>query len=127
MNRIRQFLNSKPWLGWVLAVVFLALSAVLYYRISGKGETYSVEHMSEIVTLKCSETGDEWTMTRGAMELQLRNRTGTIDPSQGIINPKTGRATGFPFRKSEWEETVSRLNREKEEAEKSGGRRTKKK
>src|SRR5678815_2321109 len=103
MNRIREFLNSKPWLGWVLAVAFLGLSIILYYRISGGGETYSVERMSEMVTLKCAETGEEWEMSRGMMERELRSRAGSLDSSQGIINPKTGKPTGFPFRKSEWE------------------------
>lgn len=119
MKRVRDFLNDKPWLGWVIAGVFLLLSIGLYIRLSGGRATYSVERMSEKVTLKCIETGDEWTMTRGLMERELRSRTGSLDPSQGIINPKTGRPTGFPFSKSEWEETIKRLNKEKDEP---GGR-----
>jgi hypothetical protein len=119
MKRVRDFLNDKPWLGWAIAGVFLVVSIALYLSLSGRGDTYSVERMSEKVTLKCIETGDEWTMTRGLMERELRSRTGSLDSSQGIINPKTGRPTGFPFSKSEWEETIKRLNKEKEEP---GGR-----
>jgi hypothetical protein len=127
MKRIRDFINSKPWLGWAIAGVFLLLSVVLYFSISGRGDTYSVERMSETVTLKCAETGEEWTMTRGLMERQLRSRTGSLDASQGIINPKTGKPTGFLFSKSEWEETVDRLNKERREVQESGGKRTKNK
>src|SRR5688572_8394137 len=120
MKRVRDFLNSKPWLGWVIAGCFIVLSLVLFFRLSGRGATYSVERMSETVTLKCVETGDEWEMTRGLMERQLRSRGSSLDPSQGIINPKTGKPTGFPFSKSEWEETVARLNKEKKEVQESG-------
>lgn len=121
---MREFLNSKPWLGWVIAAVFLVISLTLYFGIGGRGGTYSVERLSEQVTIKCSETGEEWTMTRGVMERELRMRTGTLDTAQGVINPKTGKPTGFPFKKSEWEETIARLNKEKQEIEAKGGKRT---
>jgi hypothetical protein len=115
MNKLRQFVNSKPWLGWTLAAALLVLSIVLYYRLSGKNDPYSVERMSEMVTIKCVETGDEWTMNRGMMEKTLRERGTVLSPSEGLPNPKTGRLTGFPFNKSEWEATIARINQEKQD------------
>lgn len=109
----RDFLNNKPWLGWVVAGAILLISVAVYWKMSGKGDPYSVERLSQDVTIKCVETGDEWTMQRGLMERELRRRTGLIDPTQGLPNPKTGRLTGFPFDKDSWEATVRRLNEEK--------------
>jgi hypothetical protein len=113
MQRLRELLSNSPWIGWIVAAAFLGLSVVIYLRLSGSNDAYSVERMSEMVTIKCIETGDEWEMTRGLMEQQLRRRGGTLTPTDGIMNPNTGRPTGFPFNKSEWERTIERINREK--------------
>lgn len=121
LERVRRFMNSKPWLGWVFAALMLVVSLLLYNRLSGRGETYSVDRMSEVLTIKCAETGEEWTMSRGMMEKELRNRGASLDPSEGLTNPKTGKRTGFPFSKSSWEETVERINREKKEVTDNGG------
>ncbi len=120
LQRLRQFINGKPWLGWAVAAVMLILSIVLYYRLSGKGDPYSVERLSQTVTIKCIETGDEWTMNRGMMEKTLRYRGAVLNPTEGLPNPKTGRLTGFPFNKSEWEATIARINKEKQELQKNG-------
>lgn len=114
MDRIRDFMNRSPWLGWVFAAVMLGVSVLLYMRMSGSGDTYSPERMTEDVTIRFSDTGDEITMPRGRFEKELRMRGGAIDPSKGIINPKTNEPTGFLFNKAEWDETVARLNTERE-------------
>ncbi|MBX3356803.1 MAG: hypothetical protein KF745_00085 [Phycisphaeraceae bacterium] len=118
MDSFREFLKKNAWAGWVLAMVFLVASVILYRKLSGANDPYSVERLSETVTLKDSQTGEEWTMPRGVMETQLRERGLSLDAKEGLPNPKTGTLTGFP-KNSEWEETVTRLNRETQELVKS--------
>ncbi|MFG0314347.1 MAG: hypothetical protein ACF8LL_09205 [Phycisphaerales bacterium] len=122
MHKLRTLLKDSPWIGWAVAGGFLLLSVVLYTRLSGGGGgAYSAERMSEMVTIKCVETGEEWEMTRGLMEQQLRRRGTELSPEEGLLNPSTGRPTGFPFDKGEWRETVERINREKQRAIESRG------
>jgi hypothetical protein len=49
------------------------------------------------------------------MEKELYLRKYPVDPSQGLINPKTGKPNGFPV--DAWKETVSRVNTERKEVE----------
>lgn len=114
MNRIRDFMNRSPWLGWVFAAVMLGVSVAIFLKLDGSGDTYSPERMTEDVTIRFSDTGDEITMPRGRFEKELRMRGSAIDPSKGIVNPKTNEPTGFLFNKAEWDETVARLNSERE-------------
>lgn len=115
MNRLRDFINQKPWLGWALASVLLIVSIALYYRLSGSSDPSSIARLSQKVTIRCSETGDEWPMNRGMLEKMLLERPLPIDPNIGIVNPKTGRPTGFPV-DSVWKSTIDRLNKERAEA-----------
>ncbi|GMV25782.1 MAG: hypothetical protein AMXMBFR58_18130 [Phycisphaerae bacterium] len=115
MEKLRKFINDRPWLGWAFAGVILVVSLFVYRALSGKNDPYSVDRLSEIVTLKCAETGFEWQMTRGEMERELRSRVGMAKPEDGLQNPQTGKFTGFPFDKSEWTETIERLNGERQE------------
>jgi len=120
IQKLRKFINSKPWLGWALASVFLIGAIVMYYSLSNRGGKYGAERMGEQVTIRCSETGDEWTITRGLLEKALRGRGETVDPNEGLVNPKTGRPTGFPI-DSTWKETIDRINKEKEQIKAGGG------
>ncbi len=115
-DQFRKFINDRPWMGWVVAGVILVGSIFVYRYLSGRGDPYSVDRLSEMITLKCSETGYEWQMNRGEMELELRSRAGMIKPGEGLMNPQTGKFTGFPFSKASWEETIGRLNRERQSA-----------
>jgi hypothetical protein len=118
---IRDFLRSKPWLGWVLAAVLLFVCGWVWYRsLLGGSNLTSVDRMAQEITIKDRETGEEWTIARGRMELYLWERQMPIDPNQGLPNPKTGKLTGFP--KSEWESTVDRITRERELTAATGGR-----
>jgi hypothetical protein len=112
MQRLRELMQKHAWVGWVLTLALLAVSVFFYTRLSASGGSYSVERMTENLTIKCVETGDEWTIKRGIMEKQLRGRGSELNPLEGLPNPKTGKLTGFP-KNTEWEETVTRINKEK--------------
>lgn len=112
MQRLRELLQKHAWVGWALALVLLVLTVVFYTRLSSDGGTYSIERMSETLTIKCAETGEEWTIKRGIAEKQLRARGEQLNPLEGLPHPTTGKLTGFP-KNSVWEETISRLNKEK--------------
>jgi hypothetical protein len=109
---IRDFLKSKPWAGWAVAGVLIVVTGWVWYRSLGGGaDPYTLGRMTETITIRDRETGDEWTMQRGRFEQALWDRPLPIDPSQGVANPKTGKLTGFP--KSEWESTIDRISRER--------------
>ncbi|CAG0958478.1 hypothetical protein PHYC_00597 [Phycisphaerales bacterium] len=121
LTRVRQFVNEKPWIGWLVAGLLL-LGSVFYFLRTQRGtDPYSPDRMTEMVTIRFTDTNDEIEMSRGHMDRELRRRGDKIDPSQGIINPKTGQPTGFLFNKSEWEEMIARINREKEEIRATSG------
>jgi len=106
---MREFLKKNPWLGWVLCVVLLGVSAWRWFGGSG-GSPFSPDRMQEMVTIKYTDTGDTAEMPRGRFEKMLRDAGTKLDPNQGLINPKTGKPTGFLFNQREWEEAVGRVN-----------------
>ena len=119
MNSIRQWINERPAAGWGLAGVLLLVVVFWFWR-SRQVQAYDLERLSEMVTVRDRDTGQEFQMRRGEMERMLWDRPGQVDPSQGIPNPETGTNTCFP--KSEWERTVERINAEKNEiATRKGG------
>lgn len=105
---LRNTLNQKPMLGWGLAAALALATAYFAYRGMSGGET---SELTEIVTIRCRETGKEWTMPRGAMEKQLYMRDYPVDPNEGLINPDTGKPTGFPV--DDWKKAVERINAER--------------
>lgn len=121
IGKIREYMAKSPWVGWLVALLVFGAAVFIYFRRSGGAETYSVDTMTQMVTIKFTDTGEEVQIPRGRFEVQLRDRSGLIDKSQGMINPKTGAATGFLYNKSEWERTVERLNKEKVDAAKATG------
>ncbi len=107
----REFLQSKPWIGWATSGVCLVLAALMYFRGTGGGAPDSIERRSEMVTIRCTETGNEWQMNRGRFERLLLTQHGMIDPTQGIPSEfAEGRLTGVLVDKDDWEETVARIN-----------------
>ncbi|MCC6678862.1 MAG: hypothetical protein IT436_17170 [Phycisphaerales bacterium] len=122
MNKIRELLEKSPWLGWAVAGVILAAAIVLYVMRSGSSEPYSPDRLTQTVSIRFADTGEVIEMPRGEMERDLRSRAGRLDAGAGIINPKTGQATGFPYSKTDWERTIERLNSEKETVAKKRGK-----
>jgi len=104
----------------LLGVIVCALAVVLVLRLTGPENPYTHERLTEEVTLKCRETGFEMTIPRGRMEQMLWDRPAPIDPALGLTNPETGRPTMFP--KSEWEQTVRRINDDRRSVAEQTGR-----
>lgn len=111
---IRDFINQKPWIGWSLAGVLLV---IVVYRFSTGGTSsegpYSPERMTQMVHIRFSDTGEETDIPRGRLDKLMRARGTVLDPTEGIQNPKTGKYTGFPFDKSDWDEMINRINKER--------------
>lgn len=104
---IREAVNQKPWMGWVVAGALLVVAAIAVWRSTHASSTeYSVERATQEIVIKDRETGEEWKIPRGRMEVMLMERV-DLDPNVGLPNPKTGKLTGFP--KSDWEATVERI------------------
>lgn len=122
MNKIRELLKKSPWLGWAVAAAILCAAILLYFLRSGSRDVYNPDRLTESVSIRFADTGDVIEMRRGEMERQLRGRGGRLDPGAGLINPKTGQATGFPYNRSDWDKTIDRLNRAKEDAVKKRGK-----
>lgn len=105
---VREFINKSPILGWTVAAVLAVLAVVLIVRNFRGGET---SELTETVTIRCRDTGKEWTMKRGEMEKQLMLRPYPVNPDEGLINPDTGKPTGFPV--DAWKQTVDMINAER--------------
>lgn len=118
---IRELVRSKPWIGWAVAGVLAVIAVVVLVRGGGGTSAYTLEDQTQDVVIRDRETGEEWTIKRGRLEAMLWERAGKLDPNVGLPNPKTGTLTGFP--KSDWEETVERVNRDRDEAARAYGRR----
>ncbi|MBZ0171711.1 MAG: hypothetical protein K8E66_04970 [Phycisphaerales bacterium] len=107
----RDILKSKPWIGWAFSLLFLGLALLMYVRGSGGNAPDSLERRSQMVTIRCTETGNEWQMNRGQFERLLMTQSGMLDPALGIPSEfAEGRLTGVLVDKDDWEETVGRIN-----------------
>ncbi len=122
---IRDAINQKPMLGWIVAGVLGLVAVFFIFRSSFTGgERPSIPELKRTITIRDVETGDTWTMTRGELERQLyiRANKGELDMSVGFVNPETGKPTGFPELRGGWEDLVERIQTEVEEAKaKRGG------
>ena len=107
----------------MVAFIAIGVAIVGVIRLVARDDApYSRERMSVMIELRCAETGESWSLTRGRLEAELRARPGQLDPSHGLQSPfAAGRQTGFPMRSGVWEETISRINTEKTRLAGSGG------
>lgn len=103
---------------WVVAVLLLAAGVYLFSRGYSTKDPADPDTLREDVALKCSETGYEWKLNRGRMEGYLYQMAaeGKLDASTGLENPKTGKRTGFPVNRADWEKTVARVLKEAADA-----------
>jgi hypothetical protein len=120
VERIKAFFGEQTAMRIVLVVCLVALGVIAVLRLTGNNNPYSAARLQEDVKLVCRETGEEFEMPRGRIEVQLYERPGPLDPSVGLTNPKTGRPTLFP--KSEWEATIDRINADRQAIADASGR-----
>lgn len=106
---MRGILQRYPMGGWVLAAVLMLAAAFMAWR---NFKSDPISQMTELVTIRCTETGETWQVPRGVLEKQLFQRPFPVDPNIGVVNPKTGKPTGFPV--DDWKRTVDRINFERE-------------
>ncbi|MFO0858581.1 MAG: hypothetical protein U0640_14630 [Phycisphaerales bacterium] len=109
-------MNKNPWAGWVAAGLIAALAVGLYfYRMNSGGNIYSPESMTEMLTIRYTDTDDVERIPRGRLDKMIRGRE-KLDPSEGLINPKTGKPTGILVNEKDWNEMFERIKREKAQA-----------
>lgn len=102
---MRDLLKRQPLLGWALAAAMLLLAGFFAWRNYQADDTVQ---LTQMVTIRCTETGETWQVPRGALEKDLYMRAYPVDPNQGLVNPKTGKPTGFPI--DDWAATVASVN-----------------
>lgn len=108
---IRDLLNEKPAISRTIVGVAVVAAVVFAFRAGTKTAPDSIERRSETVTIRDTETGDEWTMNRGQFERLLLLSDGLIDENGGIPSEfSEGRPTGVLVDTSDWKETVNRIN-----------------
>jgi hypothetical protein len=113
MGKLREFLSNGA-AGWIVAAIAVLLGLWVFIRSLTAKDTYDLSRLSERVTIRYSDTGDEETMTRGEFEEKIRQLGRIIKPDEGLPNPKTGKPTGVLVATREWTETIQRLNAELE-------------
>lgn len=122
---LREALNARPWMGWAVAGAFLVIALVVAMRgFTAAPDAYSPERMSEIVTIRFTDTGDTMDIPRGRLIKLLAEQRKTLDVNQGLINPKTNQPTGFPFDKDDWAQLIARINEDQAEGAGSRGTRS---
>ena len=105
---MRNFMQRYPMAGWALAAVLMLAAAFFVWR---NYRSDPISQMTEMVTIRCTETGETWQVPRGVLEKQLYQRPFPVDPNVGVVNPKTGKPTGFPV--DDWKTTIERINAER--------------
>jgi len=120
---IRQTLDEKPWIGALVVVLLIGAAVAFYIARRPGGGAESQSRLLENITIRCSETGQEWQMPRGKMVSGLRGASASarLDPNMGLVNPTTKKPTGFPVDRDEWNALIERLNKEREAYNKSRG------
>jgi len=114
MNALRTFLSNNPWIGWGVAAVAITFAFAMAFGVFTEQPIDSVERRGQQVTIRCTETDETWTMSRGEFERMLMRYRGQIDPEQGIPSHfADGRLTGVLVSDDEWRETVARINKSK--------------
>lgn len=118
---MRDLLSKYPWLGWAIAGLLLGLSIWLYIaRSRGAGE-YDPDRMKDMLTIRYTDTDEVEKIPRGRLDQMLRRSGDKLDATKGIINPKTGKPTGFLVDEDEWTSMIERINKEKEQVRAQNG------
>lgn len=116
MNRIRALLQS-PAVGWSVAAIAVGFAIFMLVRSFFATSPYDPARLTQDVTIRYTDTGDEVKMSRGRFEKELRGSGKVLNSEEGLVNPKTGKLTGFLVAANEWKETIERLNQERADAQ----------
>ncbi len=111
MANYKEWFKDNPIVAGGLVVIAALAVYFAWRQFSAPGNATLHDTLTQIVTIRDKETGDEWEMPRGRMEQLLWDRPAPVNPNEGIVNPKTGKPNGFPI--SQWEETIKRINAER--------------
>lgn len=106
---IRETMQEKPWIGWILLGVLFVAAAYLVVRPFLAQDQAAI--LSEDITLRYEDTGTEQQVNRGQFEsllIQLSAR-GELKLDEGMTNPATGKKTGYPVDRAYWEQIVSSI------------------
>jgi hypothetical protein len=114
LDKIREYMARNPWAGWLVALLVFGVAIGTYFFRTQGDSPYSPESMQEMLTVRFTDTDEVIQIPRGRLDKQLRGMGAVLDPTQGIINPKTGKPTGFLVDQSEWDAMISRINSERE-------------
>ncbi len=117
---MRDLLSKYPWLGWAIAGLLFALTLWLIFRPRNAGE-YDPDRMKDMLTIRYTDTDEVEKIPRGRLDQMLRRSGDNLDPTKGIINPKTGKPTGFLVDEDEWSSMIERINREKSQIRHESG------
>jgi hypothetical protein len=113
IDRARDYMKANPWIGWALFFALLVVGVALYFLRGRSAGVYSPESMREMLTIRYTDTDEVEKIPRGRLDKMLRGTGDTLDPAKGIINPKTGKPTGFLVDEDEWSAMIQRINAEK--------------
>ncbi len=117
---LRESINQKPWLGWVMAGIILVGAIVMYMRLSGGSSSdFSSDRATDMITILYTDDQSTQELPRGRVLQQLMDRGASVDPNQGLKNPKTGAMTGFPIDKDGWNRMVEAVNKTNEDLKKA--------
>lgn len=120
MEKLREMMKERPWIGWAVAGMLLVVAVYLgFFGGTGGGDDFSGQKMQEMVTIRFSDTDTTEEMPWGRVMKELSGRPGKLDATVGINNPATGKPTGFIFNKAEWDRIVGQINNDKDAASKT--------
>ena len=120
LSSARDYMAKNPWVGWALFFALLCVGITVYFLRSKESGQYTPESMKETLTIRFTDTDKVIKIPRGRLDKQLRGMGDTLDPTQGIINPDTGKPTGFLVDDKEWSGMIERINAEKAEVRNRG-------
>jgi hypothetical protein len=107
---LRKIQETSPALMWMIVGVLLTVGVYLIVRqftLQSSQEALGAE-----VIIRFEDTGEEIKLQRGRLErLMLEQGVNeALDPTKGLINPKTNKPTGFPINRDYWNQLVHAVN-----------------
>lgn len=113
LNTLRHLLGqSKPATYGLIAILVVGVLFFIF-RGGSSGDPYSLSNMTRVVSVKFADTGEKVEMRWGEIETEIIRRPGMPSETEGLVNPKTGKLTGFPTDREAWIQMIERLRKTK--------------